>query len=96
MSLDSPLAPKARGWRALFGWRRLRTTALCCTLVAALFSIGCFLPLSNNGRVRPGLVQLGNEPVLQVNGLGIRVRMKPAFGVGFERGAGFVQGLPYG
>ena len=40
MSLDSPLAPKARGWRALFGWRRLRTTAICCTLVAALFSIG--------------------------------------------------------
>jgi len=31
---------KPRGWRTLLGWRRLRTTAISCTLVAALFSLG--------------------------------------------------------
>ncbi len=34
------MAPKARGWRVLFGWRRLRTTGLVCTAVASLFSLG--------------------------------------------------------
>jgi len=31
-------AAKPRGWRALFGWRRLRTTAVSCALVSTLFS----------------------------------------------------------
>lgn len=36
----SPLPAKARGWRALFAWRRLRTTAITCALLSALFSFG--------------------------------------------------------
>jgi signal transduction histidine kinase len=41
----STAATKAQGWRALLGWRRVRTTAITCTVVAALFSITWQAPL---------------------------------------------------
>jgi signal transduction histidine kinase len=31
-------AAKARGWRALLGWRRVRTTGITCALVTAMFT----------------------------------------------------------
>jgi Histidine kinase len=41
----SPVAPKVPGWRNLLGWRRVRTTAITCTVVATLFSISWRAPL---------------------------------------------------
>ena len=34
-----PTLNRPRGWRPLFGWRRLRTTAITCALLAALLSL---------------------------------------------------------
>ena len=39
-----PLLTKPRGWRALFAWRRVRTVAITCTVLATLFSFGWKAP----------------------------------------------------
>jgi signal transduction histidine kinase len=36
---------KVQGWRALLGWRRVRTTVITCSVVAALFTITWQAPL---------------------------------------------------
>ncbi|MBH9579212.1 sensor histidine kinase [Inhella proteolytica] len=41
----SPALPKPRGWRQLFGWRRVRATAITCAVVAALLSLPWESPL---------------------------------------------------
>ncbi|MBT9492085.1 MAG: histidine kinase [Paucibacter sp.] len=43
LSLSERVAPS--NWRAVFGWRRLRTVAIICTLFTLLFSFGWQLPM---------------------------------------------------
>ncbi len=72
--MDMPSDPSARfndpaapaNWRAMFGWRRLRTVAILCTLIILLFSFGwkadfsvlvtrifCGRPVISGGRITP-------------------------------------------
>ena len=44
VSSSLPKVTKPRGWRALVGWRRVRTVAIACTLLAAVFSFGWKAP----------------------------------------------------
>ena len=57
----SAVSPKPQGWRAAFGWPRLRTTAITCTVVATLFSLSWQAPL--------------HELWLQVFGIGLALLM---------------------
>ena len=43
-SPPGPLLTKPRGWRALLAWRRVRTAAITCTVLATLFSFGWKAP----------------------------------------------------
>ncbi len=45
VSPPEPLLIQTRGWRALLGWRRLRTVAIACGVLATLFSFGWKAPL---------------------------------------------------
>ncbi len=44
VTASASMPSKPRGWRALLGWRRVRTVAIACAVLATLFSFGWKAP----------------------------------------------------